>query len=34
VDRSFSTEAFEPLNPDQWDRQAERFEHYCETIYA
>ena len=34
VDRSFPTEAFEPLNTDQWDRQAERFEHYCETIYA
>jgi rhamnulokinase len=34
VDRSFPTEAFEPLNHDQWDRQAERFEHYCEMIYA
>jgi rhamnulokinase len=34
VERSFPTEAFEPLNPDPWDRQAERFGHYCETIYA
>ena len=34
VERSFPTEAFEPLNPDPWDREAERFEHYCETIYA
>jgi rhamnulokinase len=34
VDRSFPTETFEPLDADQWDRQAERFEQYCEMIYA
>ncbi len=31
VDRSFPTEVFQPLDTDQWDRHAERFEHYCET---
>jgi rhamnulokinase len=31
VDRSFPTEVFEPLDTDRWDRQAERFEQYCET---
>lgn len=34
VDRSFPTEVLEPLETDRWERQAERFEHYCETIYA
>lgn len=34
VDRSFSTQVFEPRETDQWDRQAERFEQYCEMIYA
>jgi len=34
VDRSFSTEIFEPLETDKWERQAERFEQYCEIIYA
>src|SRR5207237_307285 len=34
VDRSFSTEIFEPLKTDKWERQAERFEQYCEIIYA
>ena len=34
VDRSFPTQVFEPLHTDQWDRQAERFEQYCEMIYA
>jgi rhamnulokinase len=34
VERSFPTEIFEPLQTDQWDRHAERFEHYCESIYA
>jgi rhamnulokinase len=34
VDRSFPTETFEPLETDRWDRQAERFEQYCESIYA
>src|SRR5690349_1947230 len=34
VDRSFPTEVFEPLETDQWQRQTERFEQYCEIIYA
>jgi len=34
VDRSFPTEVFEPRETDQWERQAERFEQYCEMIYA
>jgi rhamnulokinase len=34
VDRSFPTEIFEPLETDKWDQQAERFEQYCESIYA
>jgi rhamnulokinase len=34
VDRSFPTEVFEPCDTDLWDRQAKRFEHYCEMIYA
>jgi rhamnulokinase len=34
VDRSFPTEVFEPLETDKWDQQADRFEQYCEMIYA
>ena len=34
VDRSFPTEVFEPLETDKWDQHAERFEQYCESIYA
>lgn len=34
IDRSFPAEIFEPREKDQWDREAERFEQYCETIYA
>ena len=34
VDRSFATEVFEASNTDQWDKQAARFQHYSETIYA
>jgi rhamnulokinase len=34
VDRSFPTEVFEASNTDQWDKQAARFQHYSETIYA
>ena len=34
IDRSFPTEIFEPLATDQWDRHAERFEQYCESVYA
>jgi rhamnulokinase len=34
VDRSFPTEVFEPVAIDKWEQHAERFEHYCEMIYA
>jgi len=34
VERSFPTEVFEPAATDQWNEQLERFEQYCETIYA
>jgi rhamnulokinase len=34
VDRSFPTEIFVPLETDKWDRNAERFELYCGSIYA
>jgi rhamnulokinase len=34
VDRSFPTEVFVPLETDKWDRHAERFEQYCENVYA
>jgi len=34
VDRSFPTEVFDPLETDNWDQHAERFEQYCESIYA
>lgn len=34
VERSFPTEIFNPRDTDKWDRQVERFEQYCEKIYA
>ena len=34
VERSYPTETFEPRDPEKWNRQAERFEHYCEAVYA
>jgi rhamnulokinase len=34
VDRSFPVEVFEPRDTDQWEQHAERFEQYCETVYA
>lgn len=34
IDRSFPAEVFAPAATDQWDKQAERFRHYSETIYA
>jgi rhamnulokinase len=34
VERSFPSEIFEPVETSKWDQQAERFEHYCESIYA
>jgi rhamnulokinase len=34
IDRSFPTEVFDPTEPDKWDLEAERFQHYSEMIYA
>jgi len=34
IDRSFATEIFEPGETDKWNRHVERFEQYCEIIYA
>jgi len=34
IDRSYPAEVFEPLDTENWNRQAERFEHYCEAVYA
>jgi rhamnulokinase len=34
VERSYPAETFEPQATDKWDREAERFEHYCEVVYA
>ena len=34
VERSFPTEVFEPVETDKWEQHRERFEHYCEMIYA
>jgi rhamnulokinase len=34
VERSFPTEVFNPRDTDKWDHQTERFEQYCEMIYA
>lgn len=34
IDRSFPTEIFQPAQTDKWDAQAQRFEQYCEIIYA
>jgi rhamnulokinase len=32
--RSYPAEIFEPVNTEEWDRHAERFEQYCEDAYA
>jgi rhamnulokinase len=34
IDRSYPAETFLPVDPEKWHRQAERFEHYCEAVYA
>ncbi len=34
IDRSYPVEGFEPLNTVKWDRHADRFEQYCEAVYA
>jgi rhamnulokinase len=34
IDRSFPTEVFEPHDSDRWDREARRFQQYCEHAYV
>jgi rhamnulokinase len=34
IERSYPAEVFQPHDPERWDRHAERFEHYCEAVYA
>lgn len=34
IDRSFPTEVYEPRDADAWEGPAQRFEQYCEMIYA
>ena len=34
IDRSFSTEIFDPVDADKWNDRAERFRQYCECTYA
>jgi rhamnulokinase len=34
IDRSYPIEVFEPLDTAKWDRNADRFEQYCEAVYA
>lgn len=34
IERSYPVEVFQPNDPEKWDRQAERFKHYCEAVYA
>jgi rhamnulokinase len=34
IDRSFPTEMFEPQDPEPWNREAQRFQQYCELAYA
>jgi rhamnulokinase len=34
IERSFPVQVFKPVEPEEWNRHAERFEHYCEAVYA
>jgi rhamnulokinase len=34
IERSFPVEIFEPRETEKWGRQAERLQHYAETVYA
>jgi rhamnulokinase len=34
IDRSFPTEVFEPHDTQLWDREARRFQQYCELAYV
>jgi hypothetical protein len=34
VERSYPPEVFMPQDVERWNQCAERFEHYCEVVYA
>jgi rhamnulokinase len=34
IERSYPADLFEPRDPEKWNQHAERFEHYCEAVYA
>src|SRR5688572_18747305 len=34
IDRSVATTVFPPRDPDEWDREAVRFQQYCGLLYA
>jgi rhamnulokinase len=34
IEGSYPVEVFKPNDPGKWDREAERFQHYCEAVYA
>jgi rhamnulokinase len=34
IERSYPPELFEPRDTEKWDRHIERFEQYCEPVYA
>src|ERR1700687_4629013 len=34
LNRSYPAKVFEPLDTYRWNRQADRFRHYCEGVYA
>ena len=34
IERSYPVEVFQPLDTAKWDRHADRFEQYCEAVYA
>jgi sugar (pentulose or hexulose) kinase len=34
IDRSFPTETFRPSGTEAWNREAERFRHYCEEKHG
>jgi rhamnulokinase len=34
IEKSYPPEIFKPLDPEKWNQHAQRFEHYCEVVYA
>lgn len=34
IDLSYPAETFAPVDPEKWNRQAQRFEHYCGAVHA